>query len=404
MKSIDIPWGAWHGDVLKSLTFPDHADIQIMELAERPIIDTGEISRKLENLAALINLKKPQRVVIVVDDLTRPLKMAPVIRILLDILQSAGCEHSCITFVIGGGGHRALCKEEIAKKVGESVVKTYPIINHSPYENLKETSIAWKGTPVLLNKTFMEADFRIILSGLVPHSFAGFSGGAKMLFPGIANLEIIKRTHKSVMMGFMGKLGEVDGNRFRQEIEQMALEIGVDYFIGLIGNSRREAAGMFSGDLVETHRAAARYAQQYYSVPAAEERFDAVVLNAYPKDTELLQAENAFIPLRSTAKKLVRENGTVIVTSACSEGLGHHALFGPGGTLYRKAQPKRFLEGKQFIFFSENIRRKDFEQVFWDGYHFFSSWERVEENFPKSSGKPFRVLVFPRASLQLVSG
>lgn len=194
MKSIDIPWGAWYGDVSKTLTFPDNTDIQVAGLAERPRLCASEISQRLGTLLPLIQQKKPRRIAIVVDDLTRPLKMAPIIAILLEKLDSAGYNHSSITFVIGGGGHRALSKEEIAKKVGESVVREYPIVSHSPFENLQETAISWKGTPVLLNKTFMEADFRIILSGLVPHSFAGFSGGAKMLFPGIANLEIIKRT------------------------------------------------------------------------------------------------------------------------------------------------------------------------------------------------------------------
>lgn len=402
MKSIDIPWGAWYGDVSKTLTFPGNADIQVAGLAERPRLCASEISQRLGTLLPLVQQKKPRRIAIVVDDLTRPLKMAPIIAILLEKLDSAGYNHSSITFVIGGGGHRALGREEIAKKVGESVVKEYPIVSHSPFENLQETAISWKGTPVLLNKTFMEADFRIILSGLVPHSFAGFSGGAKMLFPGIANLEIIKRTHKSVLMGFMGKLGEVEGNRFRSEIEQMALEIGVDYFVGMIGNPQREVAGLFSGDIIAAHRAAARYAQEYYSIPVEEQAYDAVVLNAYPKDTELLQAENAFIPLHSTAKKLLRENGAVIVTSACSEGLGHHALFGPDGALYRKPQPKRSLEGKRFMFFSENIRREDFEQVFWEGYASFSNWNSLRETIAKPAGEPLKVLVFPHASLQLV--
>jgi len=176
----------------------------------------------------------------------------------------------------------------------------------------------------------------------------------------------------------------------------------VDYFIGMIGNARREAAGLFTGDLVGAHREAARYAREYYSAPAAQPPFDAVILNAYPKDTELLQAENAFIPLHSSPQNLLKENGMVIVASACSEGLGHHALFGPGGALFRKPQPKRFLEGKRFMFYSENVRREDFAQVFWEGYPLFSDWEGIRQTFPEPGEEPFRVPVFPCASLQLV--
>ena len=74
MKSIDIPWGAWYGDGPKTLTFPDDTDIQVAELAERPPLTDSEISQRLETLLPLIRQKKPRRIAIVVDDLTRPLK------------------------------------------------------------------------------------------------------------------------------------------------------------------------------------------------------------------------------------------------------------------------------------------------------------------------------------------
>ena len=188
---------------------------------------------------------------IVVDDLTRPLKMAPVVAALCEKLTESGVSDNQIAILIGGGGHRALTDEEVSQKVGAAAVQRFRVLEHSPFENLTDSGVEWKGTPVRLNQHFMAADFRIIISGLVPHSFAGFSGGAKMLFPGIADIDIIKRTHKSVLMGFMGKLGEVEGNRFRAEIEGMASQIGVDYFLGLVGNGQRDVVAMFNGDLVE---------------------------------------------------------------------------------------------------------------------------------------------------------
>ncbi len=403
MRSITIPWGAWYGDQRKKIIFPGHPEIVMCEIENKPPLGMTDIERKMSELPPLIRLKQPESIVIVVDDLTRPLKMARVVKTVIALLEAEGYDESNITFLIGLGGHRFLYDTDIIKKVGEEVVEKYTFVNHSPFENLVELPIKWKGTPVNLNKTFVEADFRIVMSGLVPHNFAGFSGGAKMLFPGIADLEIIKRTHKSVLMGFMGKLGEIEGNRFRSEIEALAVEVGVDYFIGMVGNSNRDIAAMFCGDIITAHRAAAQFARQYYTMDIKEDSFDAVVLNCYPKDTELLQSETAFIPLHSTKKNLVKPGGTVIVTSACSEGIGHHELFGPGKVLYRKPQPKRFLGNTELIFHSENITKAEFFKVYWDGYSLANDWQAVYQHLDKKLSGLSRVLVCPNASLQLVN-
>ncbi|MFQ5582952.1 MAG: hypothetical protein ACE5GL_00780, partial [Calditrichia bacterium] len=171
---------------------------------------------------------------------------------------------------------------------------------------------------------------------------------------------------------------------------------------GLVGNSLREVVAIFSGDVVNAHREAAAYAREYYTLMLTDEPFDVVLVNSYPKDTELLQAENAFIPLHSTSKKLVKDDGVIIVTSSCSEGMGHHELFGPGKVLYRQPRPKRFLKDKQFLLYSENITSEDFHQLFAEEYLFFSDWSNIKEWMAERFSGNFRVLVFPYASLQMV--
>ena len=102
----------------------------------------------------------------------------------------------------------------------DKIVKKYICLNHNPEETDRIGEV-WGKTEVRLNRHYLQADFKIVISGLTPHSFAGFSGGAKMLIPGLADMEIVAKTHKSVMMGFMGKLGEVENNRFRRTIEKL---------------------------------------------------------------------------------------------------------------------------------------------------------------------------------------
>lgn len=403
MKSITIPWAAWYGDLQKELTFTEQADIRIMTIDDRPAVTEAEIDKELLQLSSLIQSKHPERVIIVIDDLTRPLKIEPLLNVILDSLEGAHISRENTVLLVGLGGHRPLSENDLRKKVGQRALEKCVFVNHDPFNDLLELPYSWKGTPVQLNKYFVTADFRIVISGLVPHNFAGFSGGAKMLFPGIANFEMIKRTHKSVLMGLMGKSGEMDKNHFRKDIELLAGKIGVDLFIGLVGNTRREITALFCGDIVKAHRQAAQYAKEYYTASVEDGEYDVVLLNAFPKDTELLQSENAFIPLHSASKKFVKEGGVIIVASACSEGIGHHELFGPGKALYRKPQAKRSLNAYDFIFYSEKISGADFRKVYWEGYQYYSNWQSLNHYLSGKFSTQYRVLVFPYASVQLVS-
>jgi nickel-dependent lactate racemase len=403
MRSIEIPWGAWYGDVSKQVTFPDRAEIKVVNIPSRSTLAAQFIDRKLKDLAELLGKKKPRNVIIVVDDLTRPVKLENLINPLLHLLKSFDIQQKNTKILIGLGGHRPLEKDDLRKKLGPDCVESYKIFNHSPFENLVRLPVEWKGTPIEMNRHFVESDFRIVISGLVPHSFAGFSGGAKMLIPGISNLEVVKRTHKSVLMGFMGKLGDTDNNRFRREIEAIVQEIGVDYFLGVLINPNREIAAIHGGDIINAYHDAVRDARDYYTMKVPDGPFDMILMNAYPKDTELLQCENAFFPLQSASKPLVRENGLVVVVDACSERIGHHELFGPNKALYRAPMPKRFLNPYEVIFFSENLVEKEFREIFWSGYRFHDRWERVYDFIEKKFERDFRVIVFPFASMQLVS-
>jgi nickel-dependent lactate racemase len=402
MKQIKLPWGAWNGDCEKTLIVPGNPKIDIADLPPKFALSSYEIKEKLSPFFKNITSHNRKNIVIVIDDLTRPIKIEPLFETIIEIFRNENIENNSIKILIGLGGHRELTEEDLVKKIGTKAITQYKWINHNPLSNLARLQLEWKGTPVELNEHFVDADYRIIISCLVPHSFAGFSGGAKMLFPGIANFEMIKRTHKSVMMGFMGKLGEMENNRFRHEIEELTKQIGVNLFIGLIGNQDREIIELYCGDVVEAHRKAANYARNYYTTNVESEGYDMIILNAYPKDTELLQLENAFIPLHSASRKLLKDNGVVLVTSACSEGMGYHALFGPDNPLYRKPLPKRFLSNYDVLFYSENINEQEFRKIFWEGYRFFSDQNDLYKYLQNSLSQKSKILVFPCASIQMV--
>ncbi len=402
VQKIELPWGAWYADSQLELSLPSGWQTQVFRLKKKPPLETAQFEEKLAGCFALVRQKKPTSLIIVVDDLTRPVYLGDMLRVLLRGLHQAGLPKSAVRFLIGLGTHRPLSREDMAKKLGESIVNEYECLNHDPADTEPIGEI-WGKTDVKLNRHYVKADFKIVISGLTPHSFAGFSGGAKMLIPGLADMEIVAKTHKSVMMGFMGKLGEVQNNRFRQTIEQLIARVGLDYFIGVVLNGDRTIADLYGGDYVQAHRLAAQVARELYEVTLpASAAFDAVILNAFPKDTELLQAENGFIPLKSFGQNLVKEGGTVVLTSACSEGMGSHGLFEPGGKLYRPPRPLRFLKNRQLVFFSPGVDEEDFHRLFWQDYRFFRRREELEAHLAQTLPAGAHVAVFPYASLQLI--
>ncbi len=402
-QTIKLPWGAWFGDREMKLSVPADWRVTDYSLPQAGRISPEAIAEKVKPITALLKEKQPASIIIVVDDLTRPVLLADLMDALLYEIRQFGIKSGQIKILIGLGSHKGLDKESMIKKLGVRTVESYTCLNHDPADTVP-IDVIWGKTPIKLNRHYVEADFKIVISGLTPHSFAGFSGGAKMLFPGLADMETIAKTHKSVLMGFMGKLGDMAHNKFRDVIEGFVEKAAIDFFIGAVLNGDRSLHDLFCGDYVTAHRQAAQRAREIYLTDVEPaELYDLLILNAYPKDTELLQAENGFIPLKSAKQPIVKEGGMVLLTSACSEGLGRHGLFGPGGLLYRKPRPLRFLKNYRFAFFSDNLTEDDFHQVFADEYPFFGNSKELLAFLTGELPQIARVAVFPQASLQLTA-
>ncbi|MDZ7309630.1 MAG: lactate racemase domain-containing protein, partial [candidate division KSB1 bacterium] len=246
------------------------------------------------------------------------------------------------------------------------------------------------------------ADLKILLGSVVPHAFAGYSGGAKMVLPGLSNIESIEWTHKAVMMGLRGRAGTLEGNRFRAEFERVARHAGVQFAIQVVVNSRREIAGIFTGDIELAHRAAAAFAGKIYATPVPE-RADVALLNAYPKDDELLQAENALMYHHTAPGDYLKADGLLLLTSACSLGMGHHGLFGPNQRLYRKPMAKGFLQQRQLAAFMPGVTAEQFHQVYWEGYPHFSTWPAVREYLQQRYPQGGKMAVVPCSSIQIAA-
>lgn len=404
MKNLYIPWKAWYGDEKYKLIFPEDWTAQIYPMKDAMEISREQIRTAFSNpigtgtISQLAEGKKTA--VIAVDDICRPTPAYDILPEVLSQLKAGGIKKENIKIIIALGAHRALTQDELIKKLGEDVVRHFEVYNHNPVENLVDINTSLSNVPVKINKHFVKSDLKIVVGSVIPHPFAGFSGGAKIVFPGLAGIEAMERSHRAALMGLSGSLGKVKGNRFREQAEKIAKKAGMDIAINVIVNSQRNISGLFVGDVVQSHREAVKFARDVYSTEVPE-NLDVAVLNAYPKDNELLQAGGAFNFYRSAQERLVKESGTVIIASACSLGLGSHGLFEPGANLYRKPTKKRFLGNRKFIFFSPNISDTDFHSVFWNGYPMYADWQKIIAELSSEYHNDCCVGIFPHATLQL---
>ena len=404
-QKITIPWGTWHGDMDLELGFPSQWDLDVAKIKDADTLTLADIQLSLQNphgtdtLQSMATGKK--NAVIAVEDITRPTRLEGLLIGIVDALSSAGLKDDQIKFIICNGAHAPMHKNQIEMKYGESLLKRFIFLNHNPYDNLTDTGIILGKTPVRLNSFFHEADLKIAVGTIMPHSFAGFSAGAKLLLPGLSDMATLERTHKFVMMGFRGGVNDVETNKFRAEIEDVAQKVGVDFFCGAVPNFKRDIAGIFTGDIIKAHRQGVAFARDIFKTQI-KPKANIAVLNAYPKDTELIQADAALTPLKTIKESMVKENGIYIIISRCSDGYGYHSLFGPGMPLSRKPVKRGMLKKRDLIVFAPGINTPEFKTMYWDGYTLCNQWKDVLEIISEKYPSHCRVTVLPSAPLQLL--
>jgi nickel-dependent lactate racemase len=267
-------------------------------------------------------------------------------------------------------------------------------------ENLAEIGVHLDNIPVRINEDFVDSDLKISMGCITPHPFAGFSGGGKLILPGLASMEVIERTHRYVVMGFRGGMGVVEGNQFREEVETVCRKCGLNLIVDSVVNQEREVVGVFVGDFKKAFSKGVEFARKVYQTPVPR-KADVAVLSAYPKDTDLIQSENALNVLRSAPLSFLKDDGKIILVTASSHGRGVHGIFAPGGRLYRKPIRKRWLGDKDMIIYSPGVSHAECRSIFWEGYRFCPTWEEVVRELKVAFPDQCKVAVFPCASLQL---
>ncbi len=259
---------------------------------------------------------------ILICDITRPVPNKVLLPPILKTLHAAGLKPENILILIATGIHRPNEGDELLELVGAEIADRYRIQNHfsrdlASHKYLGQTG---RGTEIWIDRRYLDADLKITTGFIEPHLMAGFSGGRKLIVPGIASIETMKYMHGPRLLEHPNaREGVIEGNPFHDEALEIAKLAGVDFIVNVALNEQRQITGIFSGELERAHLEGVGFVRESVrdTLPSP---VDIVITTSagYPLDTTWYQAIKGL----TSALPIVKESGTIILAAQCSEGVG----------------------------------------------------------------------------------
>ena len=336
------------GTGVQTVEVPEENLLGVLHANEVPLELTGEaeVRRALEapiESPRLRELVHPgEKVAIVTSDITRPMPTYKVMPPLLDELYATGVRREDITLVFALGSHRKHTDAERRKLAGERAWNEIACVDSEPADCVR-MGVTGAGTPVDITRVVAEADRRICLGNIEYHYFAGYSGGAKAIMPGVSTRDAIQSNH-SMMVRPEACAGALETNPLRMDIEEAGRICGIDFILNVVLSEHKEIIRAVAGHPVAAHRAGCRFLDRIYLkiLPRAA---DIVLVSqgGAPKDLNLYQTQKAL----DNARHAVKQGGIIILIGSCREGLGER-IFEEWMT--RSASPEAMIEriGRDF--------------------------------------------------------
>lgn len=285
--------------------------------------DVDEVRRSLlEPIGSkrLRDIVKPgEKIVIITSDITRPMPGKLMLPEIINELYFAGIKDIKIVFALGS--HRKHTEAEKKYLVGEKIYETIECID-SDINNCEHLGFTSSGTPVDIFKPVVQADRRICLGNIEYHYFAGYSGGAKAIMPGVSTRDAIQANH-SRMVQKEAKAGDMENNPVRKDIEEVAKFVPIDFILNVVLDDHKNIIKSVAGHFSEAHKAGCAFLDTLYKIKIPE-KADIVIVSAggFPKDINLYQAQKAL----DNAKHAVRTGGIIILVGSCKEGYGEEVF------------------------------------------------------------------------------
>lgn len=281
-----------------------------------------EVKRSLENPIGSKKLReivKPgEKIVIVTSDITRPMPSKVVLPPVIEELKKAQVQEKDITIVLALGSHRGHTEEEKNLLVGEEIYNKDIEIIDSDMNRCVNLGRCKNGTPVDIFEPVAEADRIICMGNIEYHYFAGYSGGAKALMPGVSSHAAIQANHSN-MVKEGAHAGSLDNNPVRQDIDEVGQYIKIDFIVNVVLNSKKEIIRAVSGHYMEAHREGCKVLDKMYGIEIEKPADIAIVSpGGFPKDINIYQSQKGL----DNAKHAVRNGGIIILVASAKERFG----------------------------------------------------------------------------------
>jgi lactate racemase len=292
------------------------------------------------------------RVALLIPDITRPF---PAARMLPWALAELAHIRNFV-IVVGNGSHRAATAEELGRLVGGETLRRCRVVQHDAHDAATMVDVGRDpgGGAVRMNREYAEADRRVVLGFIEPHFLAGFSGGYKAAFPGVADIGSIMRYHGAAVVGHPGSTwGQLEENPTQALVRACGSLAPVDFCINVTLNRERKITGYYCGDPIAAHEAGCAAARHTVMIPC-ERRFPVVVTtnSGYPLDQNLYQTVKGL----SAAAQAIEPGGLILAASECRDGFPEHGNF--RRLLFEYGSPQALLDA-----------------VTAPGFHVYDQWE-----------------------------
>ena len=288
------------------------------ELAVRQALDTP-ISREL--LEAILR-QRLGTIVIVCDDNTRRTPTQLIIPILIDRLSQIGVDDGRISILIALGSHRLMNAAEVEEKIPAAILRRIRVFQHNCHDHasLEAVGVSPLGIDVIVNKQVIEASFVIGVGSVLPHPDVGWSGGGKIILPGVAGIDSINAMHTQCALSGENMLG-VDWSPIRSDIESVAQMCGLSFLLNTVLDGNGNLRAVICGQPRDVYWQAVRTAKEVYgSIPGVAS--DLTIVSSYPNDQDFWQASKALL----VGAGLTSQDGTVLLVTPCPDGVGPHPL------------------------------------------------------------------------------
>lgn len=412
MNKISLPHNAWFSPKEVEYRLPDNWNVNEYNIAgyDRPVISPRAIKKAIASPIGMTPLrelaKSRKEVVILFDDLTRCTITAETAPFVLDELKKAGISDDHIRFIAAVANHHALTRIDLVKKLGEEIVRKYPVYNHCPFINCREIGKTSYGTKVEVNAEVTACDLKIAIGQIVPHPIYGLSGGAKMIMPGVSSYQSVLAHHGLTHQLWKQKRMDhgltasdvVNGNPFRDDALEIAKLAGLDMIVNSMVDRLGRTVAVFAGALETTYKAAVIAAKEHYMVENTKDN-DIVIVNNFIKASEFM------VPLMAGTRALKSNGGSVVVVDNSPGGqVVHYLMDNFGATIAGDLFMPIMIEPKvkQVIIYNkypEGRLRGRFSSL--EKVCFPTKWSEVIALLTKAHGTEAKVAVYPNADTQI---